>query len=117
MGYSSFSAPFRAKCTNKYNAKKITVDNITFHSKKEMARYCQLKIMLQTGLIKDLRLQIKYPVYISGKKMFTYIADFVYVSTDTGETIVEDVKGYRTDVYKLKKKIVEAVFNISIKEI
>ncbi len=90
------------------------MDGITFHSKKESRRYEILRDMLRDGLISDLRLQKSYQITINGKKICRYIADFVYIQD--GAEIVEDVKGRLTDVYKLKKKLMNACLNIDIYE-
>lgn len=110
----------------KYNNKFTMVDGIRFHSKKEANRYAELKLLQQAGHITDLKLQPKYeliPSFIlNGKKIraIHYIADFEYVEKTTGETIVEDVKpskNFKTDVYKLKKKLFEYQYNKEITEI
>lgn len=94
---------------HKYHAKKTTVDGITFASKKEAARYQELKILADAGMITDLRMQVGFELMPSFKycgktiRAIKYIADFVYI--DGGRTIVEDVKGYKTDLYQLKKKL------------
>jgi len=82
---------------NKYNAKKVEIDGITFDSKKEAARYCDLKLMQRAGEIRDLRLQVEYELIPkqAGERACNYIADFVYRDVATGKTIVEDVKGYK----------------------
>ncbi len=100
----------------KYNAVKTVVDGIVFHSKKEANRYVSLKILRKAGHISDLKLQFPYVFSIAGKKIFTYYADFVYTN-QTGLTVVEDVKGMRTPLYKLKKKIIETYHSISIIEV
>ncbi len=103
---------------NKYNARKTVVDNITFDSKKEANRYAELKMcMLARGNDKvvDLELQPKYPCVVNGKKVCTYIADFKITYAD-GSVVVEDVKGMRTAIYRLKKKLVEALYGIEIVE-
>lgn len=41
----------------KYHNKKVTIDNITFMSKKEVNRYKKLKLLEKAGCIKDLKLQ------------------------------------------------------------
>ena len=96
---------------SKYNSKKVTYDGITFDSKKEASRYKQLKLLEKIGYISDLKLQ---PVYVlqegfkkNGKtyRKITYKADFEYIRD--GKTFVEDVKGMKTEVYKLKKKLFE----------
>jgi hypothetical protein len=107
---------------NKYNARKTVIDGIKFDSKKEAARYCELKILLQAGEITDLELQ---PVFIlqdaftkNGKKYraIKYIADFRY--KDYGKIVVEDSKGFRTPVYLLKKKMFEYKYrDLELKEV
>lgn len=99
---------------NKYNAKRTNVDGIVFHSGKEAARYAQLKILEKAGEIRNLHLQVKFSIDIGGIRICNYIADFVY---DEGSAeIVEDAKGKRTDVYKIKKKLMLAVNGIKIRE-
>ena len=99
---------------NKYRAVKTTIDGITFDSKREAARYWELKWLQKAGVISHLELQPEFDFKIGGKKLFTYRADFGYF--ENGKRVVEDVKGVRTPVYRLKKKIVEAAFHITIKE-
>ena len=103
------------KSKSKYGNKKIAVDGIKFDSKREAQRYGALQLMLKAGLISNLRLQVPYQIVINGKKCFKYLADFVY--DDGGKEIIEDVKGFRTPVYRLKKKIVEAWFGVVIVEV
>ena len=101
---------------NKFNAKKTVVDGITFDSRREASRYQVLKEQEKAGEISDLRLQQRYelvPKHGKNRAVF-YIADFVYVKN--GEEVVEDCKGYRTDVYKLKKKIFEWKYDKEILE-
>ena len=94
---------------NKYRNKKVTIDGITFDSKKEGNRYLELKLLEKAGLIYYLRLhpsfQICHAVDWNGKKLQAryYIADFGY--TENGEMIIEDVKGIRTQTYSLKRSL------------
>lgn len=94
---------------SKYYNRKCELDGIRFDSIKEMNHYAELKVLEKGGVIKDLKLQPEYilvPAYIdNGKKVrpIIYRADFAY--TENGKSVVEDVKGFKTDVYKLKKKI------------
>ena len=96
---------------SKYKAKKVVVDGITFDSKKEARRYKELKLLERAGVIKDLvlqpsfLLQDKFKYKDKTEHKIKYIADFKYLDTKTGKTVVEDVKGYKTDVYKLKRKL------------
>ncbi len=93
---------------HKYNAVKTTVDGITFDSKKEARRYSELKLLEKAGHIRNLELQPKYRCEIDGKLICTYKADFRYFTDE--RKVVEDVKGMKTPIYRLKKKLVEALF-------
>ena len=109
----------------KYRAIKTVVDGITFDSKKEAKRYSELKMMEKASIIATLRLQPEFKCMVKGKKVCTYKADFEYLMVDEegpdgqiGYYIVEDVKGFKTPVYRLKKKLVEACYpGTVIKEI
>lgn len=112
------------KRPNKYGNKKTEFDGQTFDSKKELSRYKTLKAMLEIGVISELRRQQKFVLIpsqrIEGKlieREASYIADFVYVDNETGRTIVEDTKGFRTDTYILKRKMMLWKYGIRIKEI
>lgn len=105
---------------NKYHAKKTVVDGITFDSRKEADRYFVLKGMEEDGSIEDLCRQVRYelvPAFdVDGRhyRPVHYVADFVY--REDGKTVVEDAKGMRTDVYKLKSKLFARRYGMSIKE-
>ena len=96
---------------SKYHAEKTEIDGIIFDSKKEAARYAELKQMEEAGLINDLVLQPRFllqePFMCDGKKerKIEYVADFEY--QENGRYVVEDVKSpaTRTQVYKLKRKL------------
>lgn len=102
---------------HKYHAQKTVVDGITFHSKKEAKRYQELKLMEKGKVIKSLELQKPIVFFVSAKKMFTYLCDFLYWHIEDGRMVYEDVKGYKTPLYRLKKKIIEAEYEIKIEEI
>ena len=102
---------------NKYNAKKVTIDGITFDSRKEGARYSVLKILEMAEQIHDLKLQPKYEFEVNGVKICTYKADFSYIEYGPdGDYIVEDCKGFKTPIYRLKKKMMLAFHGIKILE-
>jgi hypothetical protein len=101
---------------SKYNNKKTKVDGIIFDSKKEADRYVFLTLRATIGDVLDLHLQVPFIFALEGKKMFTYKADFVYFDTITNKTVIEDVKGMRTPLYKLKKKLIEHQHQITITE-
>jgi len=102
---------------SKYHAIKTEMDGIIFASRAEAQRYGELKILEYQNHIACLELQPKYPIVVNGKKICTYIADFRYNDLDSKWQIIEDVKGIRTPVYRLKKKLVEAIYNIEITEV
>tara|TARA_R100000697_G_scaffold42040_1_gene54841 strand:+ start:348 stop:683 length:336 start_codon:yes stop_codon:yes gene_type:complete len=109
----------------KYRAIRTMVDGIYFDSKREANRYSELKMMEKAGIINSLKLQPEFKCMVNGKKVCTYKADFEYLIVDDigpqgqiGYYIVEDVKGFKTPVYRLKKKLVEACYpGTVIKEI
>jgi hypothetical protein len=111
----------RLRKRSKFGNVKTTIGGNTFDSKREAARYSQLTLMVKAGRIRMLELQPKYPISVprpdgSGAvKVATYIADFRYF-TDSGRMVVEDVKGAKTPMYRLKKKLVEALYGIKILE-
>lgn len=103
-------------CTtrNKYGAIKTEVDGILWASKKEAGRYRELCLRLKAGEISDLRWQIKYPLKVNGNLICTYIADWQYV--ENGVEVVEDSKGVKTPQYRIKAKLMKALYGIEIKE-
>ena len=99
---------------NKYRAIKTIVDDITFDSKKEARRYVQLKLLVKAGVVTKLELQPRYDLIINTVKCGFYKADFRYF--ENGKEVVEDVKGMKTPVYNLKKKLIKAIYGIEIFE-
>lgn len=106
----------------KYHNKDCDYDGHHFDSLAERDRYVELKLMQEMGVIEGLEMQKKYVLvpkgkYPSGKayKEISYIADFVYKYN--GEVIVEDVKGVKTAVYQLKKKMMAGVYGIEVQEV
>ena len=100
----------------KYHNCKTIVDGIRFDSKKEAKRYLELKILEKAGVIKELKRQVPYILIDKScyGRAIKYVADFVYL--ENGQLVVEDVKGVRTPVYKLKKRLMAEVYGIEIKE-
>lgn len=96
---------------NKYRNKKVQVDMYVFDSIAESRRYKELKLLEKAEKIQNLELQPHFLLQESFKKngrtfrKIEYIADFKYI--ENGKTIVEDVKGIQTDVFKLKHKLFE----------
>ena len=106
----------------KYGNRKTVVDGIAFDSAREAARYQELQL-LQSGLfITNLRCHTPWPLQVNGVKVGIYESDFDYTDlADRGDgkvhIVVEDVKGVRTAVYRLKKKLMLACWGIAIKEV
>jgi hypothetical protein len=99
--------PQRKKKTGKYFAQKVEYDGIKFDSKLEAARYKILKAKEENGEIENVEVQVPYECMVEGKKICKYIADFRYWCKD--QYVVEDTKGVLTQVFSLKKKLVEAL--------
>ena len=97
---------------NKYKNKKVLYNGIKFDSQKERNYYIKLKLLEDKGKIKGLKLQVKFelqPKFQFGNKniqAISYIADFTYYDEENKLHIV-DTKGVRTDVYKIKKKMMQ----------
>lgn len=109
----------RSKRKSKYGA----VRSGGYDSKKEHGRACELKFMERAGLISNLRKQVRFELIPAQRdangnnvKPCCYYADFVYNDL-SGRQIVEDTKGVRTDVYKIKKKLMLRVYGITITEL
>lgn len=119
----------------KYGNHKAEVDGQVFDSRKEARRFGQLQLLEQAGAIKDLETQKKYILIPAQREPDTvgprggikpgkliehevsYLADFVYIDTETGETVVEDTKGVRTKEFVIKRKLMLYVHGIRIHEI
>ena len=108
---------------NKYGNRKITAYGETFDSQREYRRYGVLRLQERVGIISDLKRQVKFVLIPTqrdeeGKlleKECSYYADFTYKDSE-GHLVVEDAKGAKTDVYKIKKKLMLYVHGIQIKE-
>ena len=123
---------------SKYYSKKVTVDGQVFDSKKEYKRWCELVLLEKAGQITNLKRQVPFELIPaqyhtfarygkSGKrikdgkrcieKAVIYRADFVYTDVESGMQIVEDVKGFKTPEYILKRKMMLHFHGIIIKEV
>ena len=107
---------------SKYRNRKITIDGITFDSVKEGRRYQELKLLEKAGYVSDIRLQVPFGLLPSQKvdgkvveRKVSYVADFVYLDQD-GKQVVEVVKGVKTDVYRLKRKLMLFIHGIEVQE-
>ncbi len=132
-----------AQASNKYHNRKIEINGIRFDSRKEAKRYVQLMHAMRVGAIRDLRLQVDFTIQEAytdwhGKRIraIRYRADFAYNLTGLlpfgisaedrdvwsryimsgTETVIEDVKGVKTQAYKMKEKLM-AKKGVSIREV
>lgn len=104
---------------NKYHAEKSG----GYASRKEHRRANELRLLQRAGIISNLREQVPYELIpaqhsVDGKlleRACSYIADFVYTD-EHGNTVVEDTKGVRTEVYRIKRKLMLKVHGIRITE-
>lgn len=110
------------------NQPVVTIDGERFDSKAEARRCGQLLLLQRAGAIRELRRQVRFLLIPSqrdsaGKivREVSYVADFVYEepipgAADMWRLIVEDVKGVRTEAYRLKRKLMLQVHGIDIRE-
>lgn len=125
---------------NKYGNKFVDlISGERFDSKKEYVRWCELKLMEQSGLIEDLQRQVPFVLIPAqyedmeitdknGKKIIkkklleracSYLADFVYIDSESGKQVVEDTKSKATITpeYIIKRKLMLYIHKIKIREI
>lgn len=123
---------------SKYGNRKAVIDGITFDSRKEANRFLELRMLERAGKINALERQVKYvliptqresssEIYTKGahkgelkpgkvlEKECSYIADFAYFQN--GHLVVEDTKGFRTEGYKIKRKLMLERYGIQIREV
>lgn len=116
---------------SKYRAKPTVVDGIRFASQKEARRFSELKLLEKAGEIRNIRVQPRFELTVEnrdypgngyGRSMVvgTYVADFAYTAVGyrpvLDREVVEDCKGFRTPLYKWKKRHVESQYGIRILE-
>ena len=97
---------------NKYNARRVTIDGITFASKKEAARYQELKLLEAAGKITDLRAHPRYELKVNDILIGYYTPDSYYWELYCGN-VVEEVKGgnaTKTEAYRLRVKLFKALY-------
>jgi hypothetical protein len=116
--------PIRA---NKYHAQVCLVDGLRFDSRKEARRYERLKLLAAAGEISALELQPEFAITVlelwrdDGALVSCgrFRADFRYVETRSGEVVIEDTKSgpTKTTAYRLRKRLVEAIHGVTIREV
>lgn len=119
-----------ARKKSKYGNRMTYIDGRRFHSKREAERYVALKLQVDAGLIADLKMQVRFPLHASTRdggiveQVSIYIADFTYLEIVARDGhrhcharfTVEDVKGAKTAMYMLKKKMMKVCHNIEVLE-
>jgi len=113
---NKLSTAWSVKRINKYRNQPCVIDGHRFASKAEGKRYSELKLLERGNYITDLKLQPRHQLKIGSDVVCTYVGDFSYID-DKGKYILEDVKGVKTSVYRLKKKLTKAILGIEITEI
>ena len=93
---------------NKYHARKTKVDGIVFDSKREAEVYRDLKLQKKAGFVKDFQRQVTFHL-IRPPHGVKYVADFLVTKPD-GKQEVWEVKGFETDVFKIKAKFFRKLF-------
>ena len=101
----------------KYHNQKTRVAGRLFASKREARRYSELRLLVKAGEVFDLECQPVITCKVNGQRVCNYIADFRYRARKSIADTYEDVKGFKTPVYRLKKKLVKACTGIEIIEI
>lgn len=97
---------------NKYGNKKTQYKGISFDSKKECEYFIYLESLEAQGEISELQRQVRFELQPSFKfkgktiRSINYVADFTFKDKD-GQLHIVDTKGIKTDVYKLKKKMMQ----------
>ncbi len=107
-----------ARRYRKYRNQPTSVADHDFASKSEAKRYEELLLLERNGEVRDIRLQVPYRLEFNGILICKYVADFVYNELRKGvwSEVVEDRKGYRTPIYRLKKKMMKVIKGIEIRE-
>ena len=108
---------------SKYKNIRVQYNGKWFDSKKEMHRYQHLELLERAGKIKNLCCQVVYDLLpitrIGGQtqRKTTYTADFVYWDIEKDCEVIEDAKGMRTDVYKIKRKLMWEILGKEVREV
>jgi len=94
----------------KYNAKTTVYGGLVYHSKKEAAYAAELDIRLKAKEIKGWKRQVRIPLEVNGFHIANYYIDFVVTYKDGTIEYVE-VKGFETDVWRMKWRLFEALYS------
>jgi hypothetical protein len=107
---------------SKYGAVPVEIDGHRFASQNEGKRYMDLRMLERVGVISGLELQPRFPIIVDGApikypsgRILTYVADFAYFRGQ--ERVIEDAKGMQTDVFKIKRALVEAIYKVKVETV
>ncbi len=119
LSQSGDGKPAPQEKPRKYRNEPCKIDGHKFASKKERRRWLELRLLEKAGEIGSIVCQPKYALIVQGVYVGKYIGDFLYVDIRTGRSIVEDVKSpaTKTPVYRLKKRLVAAIYGIDVVEV
>lgn len=106
----------RAGTRSKYGAIRTEAGGRVFDSAKEATRYMDLALLQAAKQISGLTLQPRFSLDVNGVCLGHYVGDFQYVELANQTTIVEDCKGFKTPMYRWKKKHLFAQYGIAIRE-
>jgi hypothetical protein len=113
------AAILKAPTPRKYHNVPTVIGEYRFDSKKEAQRYIDLMADLVEGKIRDLEVHPRFPLVVRGEDCGAYVGDFSYV-TRAGKVVVEDVKSAATrklPTYRLKRRLVWALYGLTIREV
>jgi hypothetical protein len=113
MGKAIVRIPIKKR--SKYNNTRTTIDNIVFASKREAAHYQLLKLRERAGEISNLELQVRYHLDVNGVHITNYVCDFRFI--ENGKTVIQDVKGMMTRIYKMKRSLMKAIHGVEVVEV
>ena len=121
--------PSLAPSRNKYGAQPISIDGVRFASKKEAARFLELRLLQKAGAIADLECQPVFPLHVLEvwrsqvpvriTTIGKFTADFRYTNLTTGEIVIEDTKSEptKTEAYRLRKRLAEVIHGMTVTEL
>lgn len=105
---------------SKYGSKKTIYAGTNYDSKKEsvFARELDFKLKEHNGKLKSWTGQVRFPIVINEAHICDYVADFVLEYKDGSQEVIDVKSPYtaKLPVYRIKKKLVEAIYKIKILE-
>ena len=104
---------------SKYGSRKTVALGVAFDSAAEARRYQELRLLEAASEIRDLEMQVKFSLDVNGQHVCNFFVDFRYWSNRSNRTVLEDVKSKPTitPVYRLKKKLLKAVYGFDVQEV